>query len=143
MDASNINQGPTEIEDLEDVSEPAEPPKTLKLEDIVRDVLDSRPAVLAARAGAGPVPFDRSDTSRWSLPSTTRKRVSEAATNNALNRRSRSLHGRLSNKNIQPPLGTTSDIVITDIEVEGEAAFQRNEDLRKSSALLRHRLAER
>ena len=145
MDSIHVNQFPTEIEDLESVSnqtDPRTPQKAVKLEDIVRDVLDTRPAVLAARAG-GTIGggIDRGDVSRWSLPSTVRRKASQQSLR--LNRRSRSVHGHQVIKDTTQQPAIASDIIITDIEVEGDTAFQRNEDLRKSSALLRHRLAER
>lgn len=145
MDSAHVNQFPTEIEDLESVSnhpDPQTPQKTVKLEDIVRDVLDTRPAVMAARAG-GTIGggIDRGDVSRWSLPSTVRRKASEQSLR--VNRRSKSIHGPQPMRTKQQPT-IASDIIITDIEVEGDTTvFQRNEDLRKSSALLRHRLAER
>lgn len=125
---------------------------TIKLEEIVRDVLDTRPAVMAAKMGAT-TEFERDQYMRRSLPSRG-KSLHDSATSSQ-HRRSSSLHGRLHRKEtvigrkLNPPsidTNTSGDVVIADIETESgqdpEHSFQRKKTLRKSSAYLKHRLAE-
>lgn len=129
------------------------------LEEIVREVLETRPGVVAARQ---PETLDRSEYARRSLPSSAKKFKTSHG-------RSRSLYNtpldsiRLSTDNSTPnnyssvtqsavlnkPEDNNQDITITDIEnenavidIEEEPTIKRDDQLRKSSALLRQRLAQ-
>ena len=109
------------------------------LEDFVREVLDTRPGVLATRDHSANT-FDRNLWSRNSLPTPSRSSASL--------RRTRSLHSSKSaarHRTSEP----VEDIVVNDLEsdlsiVEGQnvSDLNRAKSLRKSSAYLKHRVAE-
>ena len=128
---------------------------SLNLEEIVREVLDTRPAVVATRR---PTTIERSSNVRRSLPASTGS-TSRIVT--SPHKRSRSLHynrsknspERTKNVSVVVPPTTQDDVVITDLENEDiitqglpqfevTTVFKREDELRKSTAPLRHRLAE-
>ena len=115
---------------------------TATLEHFVREVLDTRPGVLATRDQSANT-FDRNLWSRNSLPTPSRS--------STVFRRVRSLHS-FSAKSARHPTsepGPVADIVVNDLEndlsiEEGQnvSDLNRAKSLRKSSAYLKHRVAE-
>lgn len=112
---------------------------TATLENFVREVLDTRPGVLATRDQSANT-LDRNLWSRNSLPTPSRSSTSF--------RRTRSLHSTKSAAT-HPTSEPVADIVVSDLEgdlsiEEGQnvSDLNRAKSLRKSSAYLKHRVAE-
>lgn len=112
---------------------------TATLENFVREVLDTRPGVLATRDQSANT-LDRNLWSRNSLPTPSRSSTSF--------RRTRSLHSAKSAAT-HPTSEPVVDIVVSDLEgdlsiEEGQnvSDLNRAKSLRKSSAYLKHRVAE-
>jgi hypothetical protein len=116
-------------------------------EDFVREVLDTRPAIRATERPVG-APIERGITIRRSLPTNTKQRdINIRRTSSLYTSPNRKIVPATGDVPSPSPEGTApnTDIIIADIEGDDQqlqpaVSFQRDDQLRRSSAPLRRRL---